>query len=196
MDEPNYERPGNGGGGVIPQTDDAALMSRLRAGDREALAELVRRHQHRVLDVALRFCGDRELAEDIGQEVFLRVWRSAARYRPTAQFRTWLYRIVVNLCLDERKRRRPVAEDVADRPDQASSEPVAMAASAEIAASVRRAVAQLPERQQVALILHRFADLPQRAIAEATGWSESAVESLLVRAYANLRDALQEFMEQ
>ena len=170
--------------------DDAELLARLAGGDRSALAELVQRHQRRVLELAYRTTGDRTLAEDIAQDAFLRVWRSADRYRPTAQFTTWLHRIVVNLCLDAFKKRKPVSGDPPDAVDPRAEDPATVLERDDRAAAVRRAVISLPERQRVAVVLHRFSGLPIRSVAEVTGWSESAVESLLVRAYAALRDSL------
>ncbi|UCG17268.1 MAG: sigma-70 family RNA polymerase sigma factor [Phycisphaerales bacterium] len=175
--------------------DDVELMARLADGDQSALAQLIQRHQHRVLDIAYRTIGDRVLAEDIAQEAFLRVWRSAGSYVPSAQFTTWLYRIVVNLCIDAS--RKPKALTI-DGPAVPHPEMAAVSSGLERSdriAAVRRAVARLPRRQRVALVLHRFSGLSIRVISDATGWSESAVESLLVRAYASLRQALTEFTE-
>lgn len=175
--------------------DDARLMQRLARGEREALAELVRRHQARVLELACRTLGDRELGQDIAQEAFLRVWRSAAQYEPRAQFTTWLYRIVVNLCFDARKKRRPILGERRLAEAEAGDHPAAAAERQDRAAAVQRAVDRLPERQRVAVVLHRFGGLSLREVAEATGWSPSAVESLLVRAYAELRKSLKNLME-
>ena len=177
---------------VCEPVDEAQLMARLAAGDRTALGTLVRRHQRRVLELAYRTTGDHALAEDIGQEAFLRVWRSAKRYRPTAQFTTWLYRIVVNLCLDAFKRRKAVTGDVPDTADNGAAREATAIDERERASAVQHAVAGLPDRQRVAVALHRFSGLTVRATAEATGWSESAVESLLVRAYAALRQSLKQ----
>jgi RNA polymerase sigma-70 factor (ECF subfamily) len=174
----------------VNSADDAQLMTRLAGGDKEALVELVQRHQQRVLALAYRLTGDRALAEDLAQEAFLRVWRSAARYRPQARFTTWLYRIVVNLCLDASKKRRPVSGELPNKADARIPPPPAAADFRVRATAVQQAVARLPGRQRVALVLHRFSGLSVQAVAEATGWSESAVESLLVRAYSTLRKSL------
>lgn len=165
-------------------------MARLAAGDRDALALLVRRHQRRVLELAYRTTGNHALAEDVAQEAFLRVWRSARRYKPTAEFTTWLYRIVVNLCLDAFKRRKAVPMETAATVDGEMLGPDRAVEAHELAIAVQAAVAALPERQRVAVALHRFSGLTVRATADATGWSESAVESLLVRAYSSLRESL------
>lgn len=170
--------------------DDVELMARLADGDQSALGRLVQRHQRRVLDIAYRTTGDRVLAEDIAQEAFLRVWRSAESYTPSAQFTTWLYRIVVNLCIDASRKHKVLT---VDEPAVAHPEVAASSCCLERndrAAAVRRAVTRLPQRQRVALVLHRFSGLSIRAVSDTTGWSESAVESLLVRAYASLRQTL------
>ncbi len=176
--------------GPPQDVDDALLMARVADGDRAALAELVRRHQHAMLELAYRTTGNRTLAEDITQDAFLRIWRSAGRYRPTARLGTWIYRIVVNLCLDTFKRRGPIAGEPPDAVDPGSEDPAATLERDDRAAAVRRAVCALPERQRVAVVLQRFSGLSIRAIAEATGWTESAVESLLVRGHAALRESL------
>ena len=175
--------------------DNAQLMDRMADGDRSALAELVRRHQHRMLEIAYRTTGDMTLAEDIAQDAFLRVWRSAARYSPTAEFTTWLYRIVVNLCLDALRKRKEFTGGPPDLPGPESEQPSRSFEQGDRATAVRAAVAALPARQRLAVVLHRFSGLPQRAIANTTGWTESAVESLLVRAYATLRRSLKNLEE-
>ena len=175
--------------------NEESLMASLAAGDMEALGELVRRHQEKAFALAYRMLERRDLAEDVAQEAFLQVHGAAKRYRPDAKFTTWLYRIVVNLCLDAKRRgRRAPAhlENGADRHAQAPSDPIEASERVKL---VRRAVDALPERQRTAVILHRYQDLSHQEIAQATGWSESAVESLLVRAYASLRQALAKFKE-
>ena len=181
---------------VLPtEDDDVRLMRRLADGDREALAELVRRHQARVLELAYRTLGDRDLAHDLAQETFLRVWRSAAQYEPRARFTTWLYRVVVNLCLDARKKRRPLLGDPRLAEAEAGDHPAAAVERQDRAVAVQRAIDRLPDRQRVAVVLHRFNGLSLREVAEATGWSASAVESLLVRAYSELRERLKNLAE-
>jgi len=171
--------------------DDSALMFRLGAGDMSALGELVRRHQSRVLKIAYRTLGKWDLAQDVAQETFLRVHRAAGKYKPKAKFTTWLYRIVVNLCLDEKRRRArngmSLEEVSFDAPGGLDHDFVE---KKEIVQLVAAAVESLPERQRIALVLHRYEGLSHDQIAEITGWSRSAVESLLVRAYANLRKKL------
>lgn len=175
---------------------DAELMTAVAGGRMAAMGELVHRHQASVMAVAYRFVDRWDLAEDVAQDVFVRIHRAAADYRPEAKFTTWLYRIVVNLCLDVKRRetRRPVsmAEMPADPPADAPPDPIE---ARETAGRVRQAVGDLPDRQRTAVVLHRYDGLSHREIAEVTGWSESAVESLLVRGYAGLRDALADMNE-
>lgn len=166
-------------------------MAEVAAGNREALGVLVARHQARVLSLARRFLGNDALAEDVAQDAFLRVWRGATTYTPSAQFGTWLYRIVANLCWDLRRRAR-----LRPREDGAGCDPPAADAPAleqsETIARVQAAVSDLPDRQRLALVLHRYEGLSQREIAAITGWSVSAVESCLVRAYEKLRQTLRD----
>ena len=175
---------------MTPTDNDVELMVRLARGDQSALAVLIQRHQQRAVSLAYRVTGDWPLAEDVGQEAFLRVWRSARRYRPQALFTTWLYRIVVNLCLDASRKRRSIPADPPDGMETRVVEPPTALERQSRAAAVQAAVAHLPERQRVALVLHKFSGLPVRAVAEATGWSEPSVESLLIRSYAALRQSL------
>jgi len=173
--------------------NDADLLRRIGGGDRSALGVLVERHQRRVLEIAGRIIGDSALAEDIAQDTFLRIWRSADRYRPQAKFTTWLYRVVVNLCLDNLKKRRKASDYTAAAVGVDFADASVRSEEQELAALVRRAVERLPDRQRIAVVMHRFSGLPLAEIVVATGWSASAVESLLVRAYASLRQSLQEW---
>lgn len=173
-----------------PETaeDDARLMEKLSGGDMHALGELYRRHHEAVRRVAWHMTGRADLVDDICQETFLRVHRAAGSYRPTAAFRTWLYRVVVNLCLDWRRSAQPA--QLTESQQFIQENPTHRG---ELAAAVRQAIDSLPPRQRVALILHRFEGMTYAQIAAATGWSESAVESLLVRAYQELRNRLREW---
>lgn len=167
---------------------DADLMRRLAAGEMSALTQIVNRHQQRIRSLAYRFTGRWDVADDIAQEAFLRVYRFANRYKPTAAFSTWLYRIVTNLCLDSRKARRPVQLiETTPASDDGSDQPLI---DQEKLAAVQREVQALPERQRIAVLLHRFEGLSHEQIATATGWGSGAVESLLVRAYEQLRQRL------
>ncbi len=173
------------------QPSDEELIRQVAAGRAAALRALVERHQDGVRRLAWHMLRDPHAADDVAQEVFLRVHRAAGRYRARGRFKGWLSRIAVNLCRDRMRRakRRPVSlEVVGARP--AAAEGGDPMERAETVARVRRAVDALPERQRTALVLHRYQQLAHEEIAAATGWSRSAVESLLVRAYARLRETL------
>lgn len=169
--------------------DDHELMRRTAAGDHAAFAVLVRRHQARVLSLAYRLLGRWDAAEDVSAEAFVRVYERARNYEPQARFTTWLYRIVANLCWDQRRRWSRALETLLDWQD-AGAAPTDPVERDETRRSVRRAIASLPDRQRLVILLHRFEGLDHREIAEITGWSASAVESCLVRAYARLRELL------
>ncbi|MEW6252948.1 MAG: sigma-70 family RNA polymerase sigma factor [Planctomycetota bacterium] len=166
-------------------------MQRIAAGDRAAFAVLVRRHQHAVTSLAYRLLGRWDAAEDVCQNVFVRVWLRAGSYQPQARFQTWLYRVVANLCWDERRRSARRAEPLTLATNASVSDPAELE-RAERAAQVRAAVSQLSDRQRLALVLHRYDGLSHEEIAQITGWSVSAVESCLVRAYERLRRTLAE----
>jgi len=174
---------------------DANLVAAVGAGDMHALGELVKRHQRGILLFAYRTLGRWDLAEDVAQDVFLRVHRSAARYKPTAKVTTWIYRIAVNLSFDvlRSRKRRPVR--LADDTSLAAPAGRDLIEARERIDMVQQAVADLPDRQRVVINLHRYKGMSHKDITDSTGWSQSAVESLLVRAYANLRQSLSELKE-
>ena len=175
------------------RSDDADLMARLGRGDMAALGELARRHQNRIFSVAYRILGDWHRAEDVTQEVFLRLHQAAEKYEPQARFTTWLYRIVYNLSIDhQRKLARDFSplESTSGETEREASAADDVAEKTELARLVRDAVNSLSERQRHVVILHRYEGLSHAEISEVTGWSRSAVESLLVRAYENLRKKL------
>ncbi|MCL5278666.1 MAG: sigma-70 family RNA polymerase sigma factor [Planctomycetes bacterium] len=175
---------------------DSELMARLGRGDLAALGILAQRHQNRVLSLSYRLLGDWHRAEDVCQETFLRLRQAAARYEPKAKFTTWLYRIVHNLSLDQQ--RKAANDPVSLEALQADTEETARDSSVErheLAEAVQRAVGELSERQRRVIILHRYEGLSHEEIGEVTGWSKSAVESLLVRAYENLREKLASYQD-
>jgi RNA polymerase sigma-70 factor (ECF subfamily) len=168
---------------------DHDLMARAAQGDERAFRELAERHAGRALGLARRILGNETMAEDIVQDAFLRVWINAPRWRPQAQFRTWLYRIVVNLCLNA-KRRAPdlplaAAEHVADPAPSAD----ALLQARERDRRVAAAVDALPERQRAAIVLTYQEGLGNAEVADVLDTSISGVETLLVRAKRALRAA-------
>ncbi len=179
----------------LTQASDVELVDALAHGDATALAEFNRRYHDRMLLLAKRVLGQHDGAEDVVQEAYLRLHRSADRYRPTARFSTWLYRIVLNLCRDRLRQvqRRPLELKI-DAPDKADSEPAVRLEKGETALRIRQAVQALPERQRIAFVLHRYRRQSHQEIARSTGWSTSAIESLLSRAYQQLRDSLRDLV--
>jgi RNA polymerase sigma-70 factor (ECF subfamily) len=183
---------------------DAELMLRVRRGDRAAFRELVERHQRAVIQTIHRAIGDAWEAEDLAQRVFVQVWRSASRYEPTAKFTTWLFTIVHNTILNERRRRaRRAAEslDALSRPDEEgelgaqfsdaeSPDPARAAAERELQARIGVAIRQLPDNQRTAVVLCRFEGLSYEEIADVLHCSVPAVKSLLHRARETLKEQL------
>ena len=175
-------------------SSDAELMGRVGQGDMAALGRLAERHGSRVRAFSYRVLGDWHKAEDVAQETFLRLRQAARRYEPQARFSTWLYRIVYNLSIDQQRRavRGPVSLEAAQIEQEEPSTGDSLE-TAELARQVQNAVNGLPPRQRQVILLHRYEGLSHGEISEVTGWSKSAVESLLVRAYDNLRKKLAEY---
>jgi RNA polymerase sigma-70 factor (ECF subfamily) len=175
-------------------TSDEQLMSAAGKGDMDAFRQLVERHQQVAVGTACRFVGDRTTAEDIAQEAFLRLLERAADYEPRARFRTYLFSVIWHLCVDfHRRSGRRAAGPVEGLADPASG-PAQAADRREREALVRRAVDALPARQRMALILKHFEGLSYEEVAGALGCSVRAVDSLLSRARARLRDELQDVL--
>lgn len=167
---------------------DAELLALAAAGGEAAFAELVRRHQDKVFGLAYRYSRDRQDAEDLAQEVFLKVWRHARSFRGDSLFSTWLYRLAVNTCLNFKQRQRsrpaslPLQGDFASACPPAGDELVA----ADRDARLQAAMASLPPRQKMALALASVADRSYEEIAAVMNVSVPAVESLLFRARKKL----------
>jgi RNA polymerase sigma-70 factor (ECF subfamily) len=171
---------------------DEDLLALVGAGDRQAYHVLVERHGRRVLAMARRMTGNLAEAEDVAQDAFLRVWQHAADWRDKgAKFTTWLYRVVMNLCLD-RRRRAPMArlEAAGDPADERPTAEAAVAAG-QRERVVADALATLPDRQRAALVLSYYEGLSNAAAAVVLAISVTALESLLVRARRSLRAELE-----
>lgn len=173
---------------------DDRLMERISHGDEEAFEQLVERWQYQVFAFLIDMLGDREEAEDLTQETFLRLYDHAGRYRRQDRFRGWLLRIAGNLARSALRRRRILRwiRFEPERHDRMSTtaDPDAALEREELRTAVRTAVARLPWRQRQAVVLKRFQDLDYREIAEAMNTTVPAVESLLQRAAATLRREL------
>ncbi len=167
-------------------------MAEIAQGDRRAFRALVERHVGRAQGLAYRVLGNRSDAEELAQEAFLRVWTVAPRWRLDggASFRTWFSRVVVNLCIDRKRRRRTEPLEAAGDPVDPAPPADRLVAESEETATVAAAVAELPERQRIALSLCYWQGLSNAEAAETMGLSVGAIESLLVRARRTLKDKL------
>lgn len=176
--------------------EDADLMRDIAGGDERAFRRLVRRHLAGAARLAQRVLGNAAAAEDVAQEAFIRVWKHASNFEDPAargaRFSTWLYRIVVNLCIDEKRKRSGTALE--DIPEPADETPDAEGGlqQREQSARVRAALDALPERQRTALVLSFYEDYSNKEAAALMGIGLKALESLLVRARKTLREQLQQ----
>ena len=186
---------------------DTKLMLRLSAGDQDAFQELVERHKLSVLNLCLRFTGNKADAEDLAQEVFIRIFQAAPKYEVKAAFTTWVYRIAVNLCLNHQRRKKilhffslnhkhsPNSQFDDWQPEvPVSEQPDSEFERKELQQLVQQAIQSLPESQKTVIILHRFHELSYQEIAAVLDTTVSAVESRLHRAKQNLKKRLQYVM--
>jgi RNA polymerase sigma-70 factor (ECF subfamily) len=188
--------------GAAPALDlDAQLMLRVKDGDEDSFRVLLEKHRNPVIHFVYRMVQERAVAEELSQEVFLRVYRSRGSYEPTARFTTWLFRIATHLALnwlrDGRKERgqqrldddrdgEMPAREVADRLPSMEQRMVYQVRLQE----VRDAIALLPDKQRAAVLMHKYEEMEYAQIASVLECSESAVKSLLFRAYESLRARL------
>ena len=184
---------------MSPEYDDPdiGLMLRVQKGDERAFEELVNKHTRGVLNLVYRYLGDASIAEDVAQDIFVKIYRVRMKYEPKARFSTWLYRIAVNHCLNEIRARksRPAAaapiDDLLVHPR--CEDPEAQLARKELERAVKAAVDALPENQRMAVLLVRYEDLSYEEVAEAMSLSLEAVKSILFRAKENLQQSLARF---
>ena len=178
------------------EPSDEALMILVAEGDERAFRRLAARHTAPSLRLAGRMTGSVAEAEDVVQEALLRVWRAAGQWQPTAAFRTWLYRIVVNLCIDRSRRPSFAPLDAAGDPADPAPGPAAVLEKTRTARQVASAVAELPERQRIALVLTYYENLGNEETARILGTSVGGIESLLVRARRSLKSSLAGLMDE
>lgn len=191
------------------EDEDVKLMLRFQAGEQAAFDQLVERNAAKIHTLIYRFLGDPGQVEDLTQEVFLRVYRTAARYQPTAKFSTWLYRIAANLSfnvLRSKRRGQPLQLDIAysedgepffrDVKDERLTPPHERLDAEELRGKVAEAIDQLPENQKVAIILNKYEQKSYEDIASILNCSTMAVKSLLSRARSNLRQSLLKYVKQ
>jgi RNA polymerase sigma-70 factor, ECF subfamily len=186
---------------------DAEVMLRVKAGDQSAFDYLVQKYRRPLVSFMYRMARNTAAAEDLAQEVFLRVYRSRQTYEASAKFTTWLYRIATNLAVNharDTRHERPEVTVSLDEPDEETGTTLDVAdgtMTAEEAlvrrermAAIRSKVEALPERQKLAVLMHKYQQMDYKQIADVLKLSESATKSLLFRAYQTLREQLKEFL--
>ncbi len=186
---------------------DAEIMLQVKAGDDSAFEYLVQKYRRPMVSFMFRMAHSNAIAEDLAQEVFLRVYRSRESYEASAKFTTWLYRIATNLAVNharDTRHERPENTVSLDEPDEDSGRTLDLPdrtpsvednlVQRERLAAIRQRVHSLPERQRIAVVMHKYQQMDYRQIADVLKLSESATKSLLFRAYETLRDQLKEFV--
>ena len=179
-------------------------MQQVAKGDMDAFRLLIEVHQARVVGTVAKMLGDDVDSEDIAQQVFIRVWKSAARYQPTAKFTTWLFKITRNLVFNvlRRRKRHPVTplqheeeEHFFQPADCGGMSPDVSLLDSELNDAIQMAIDALPETQRMAIVLRRYEEMPYEEIGEVLGLSVPAVKSVLFRARAELRERLRKYLE-
>jgi RNA polymerase sigma-70 factor (ECF subfamily) len=186
---------------------DAEVMLRVKAGDQAAFDFLVQKYRRPLVSFMYRMARNTAAAEDLAQEVFLRVYRSRQTYEASAKFTTWLYRIATNLAVNharDTRKERPEVTVSLDEPDEETGTTMDVADSTisaeeamvrrERMLAIRSRIEALPERQRLAVIMHKYQQMDYKQIADVLKLSESATKSLLFRAYQTLREQLKEFV--
>jgi len=198
--------PGNDRGNRAKSEEDAddlRLMQLVGRGDTGAFEQLIEKHQALVAGTVARMLGSNSDVEDIAQQVFIRLWKSARRYVPRAKFTTWLLKITRNLVFNEMRRTKrrahvrlqsePCAEDPPVK-DEMNLAPDASLLETELQRTIEEAILQLPETQRMALVLRRYEQLSYEQIAEVLDLSVPAVKSVLFRARSELRSKLSKYL--
>ena len=193
--------------GLLEMLSDAEVMLRVAAGDDGAFDYLVEKYRRPMTSFMYRMTHNQAVAEELAQEVFLRVYRSRQTYAASAKFTTWLYRIATNLAVNyarDTKHERPENIVNLDEPDGETGLTMDVADGSlnaeqtilrrERLAAIRRQVDALPERQRMAVVMHKYQNMDYKQIAAVLKLSESATKSLLFRAYETLRETLKQFL--
>jgi len=189
------------------QLTDAAIMLRVASGDDSCFDFLVQKYHRAIVHFLFRMVHNQDIAEELTQETFLRVYRSRVSYRAEAKFTTWLYRIATNVGVNHARdshHERAAQTIYLDQPDGetgATPDVADQVPSAEVRlvnderlTAIRAEVMALPERQRMAVLMHKYQEMDYRAIGEVLKLSESATKSLLFRAYQTLRERLKHFL--
>jgi RNA polymerase sigma-70 factor (ECF subfamily) len=205
--DPGLGEYAGGSNAALDPASDAAVMLRVAAGDEAGFNFLVGKYHRAIIHFLFRMVHNEAVAEELAQEVFLRVYRSRESYRAEAKFTTWLYRIATNLAVNHARDTRhersaqTVYLDAPDpesgtTPDVADDEPSVeqKLVRNERMAAIRTHVMALPERQRMAVLMHKYQGMDYRQIGDVLKLSESATKSLLFRAYQTLRDKLKDFV--
>jgi RNA polymerase sigma-70 factor (ECF subfamily) len=178
---------------------EAKIMAEVARGDLAAFRTIVELHNKPLINFIARFTGDRDSAEDIAQEVFLRVYKAANDYKPQAKFKTWLFTIATNLCLNEIRDSKNIHKiiDLSGLHEQdfpmiapENFSPQKAAENAELRTAVSRVIQNLPENQRIAILLRQYNDFSYSEISKIMGITLSAVESLIQRARQSLKKSL------
>jgi RNA polymerase sigma-70 factor (ECF subfamily) len=186
---------------------DLEWMEKVKQGDENAFQNLVETHQRRVIAMVARMLGSESEAEDIAQQVFIRVWKSAPKYEATAKFTTWLFTITRNLVCNELRRRKrhptqsiEASEEASERPFQAADSttppPDSGLQNAELQDAIQHAIDRLPEMQRMAILMRRYEEFSYEEIADVLKISVPAVKSVLFRARTDLRQYLKRFLSE
>ena len=184
---------------------DVALMLLVKNGEHAAFEELVERHQNMIVGTVAKMLGNPSDAQDIAQQVFIRLWKSAPRYKRKAKFTTFLFTITRNLVFNESKKRsRRKTYSLEEREEEnfsqiaadASRTPDAETLQTELQTAVDNAINALPEKQRMAVILRRYENMPYEEIADVLETSVSAIKSHLFRARTDLRESLSHYLEE
>jgi RNA polymerase sigma-70 factor (ECF subfamily) len=205
-DSPKPSILAGGRAGELDRLTDAEIMQRAGAGDDAALDFLIAKYRRPIVGFMYRMVHNQAIAEELAQEVFLRVYRARASYRAEARFTTWLYRIAANMAINHARDTKyerasssvyldETDETTGTKPDVADTRPLAEQGMLrqEQMRRIRQQVMALPERQRMAVIMHKFQDMDYKEIGGVLKLSESATKSLLFRAYQTLRERLKEF---
>ena len=175
---------------------DSELVARVAQGDQTAARAIMARHLPKILNLGRRMLGDQIEAEDVAQDVFVRVWTHAARWQPgQAKFETWLHRVAMNLCYDRLRRKPATALDKVPEPVDHAPGPAAKLFEAQLAGAVNDALKRLPDRQREALVLCHYQGLTNIDAAQIMGVSVEAMESLLSRGRRTLKATLKPLSE-
>src|SRR6056300_1554104 len=182
---------------------DVGLMLRVREGDNEAFELLVELHQSAVIGTVAKMLGGASEAEDIAQQVFIRIWKSAKRYQPQAKFTNWMFTITRNLVFNEtRRRKRKPTVSVEEREEEShqqvedvhSTTPDQDVLHSELERAVDDAIQALPDKQRLAVVLRRYEEMPYDEIGRVLSMSVPAVKSLLFRARTQLKESLEKYL--